>query len=673
MAEAAQRDRQVREIENLFIPLSDGTRLAARIWLPEDAEAHPVPAILEYLPYRKRDGTADRDEKNHPYVAARGYACVRVDMRGNGESDGLMLDEYLKQEQDDALEVIEWIAAQPWCTGKLGMIGISWGGFNGLQVAARKPAALKAIITLCSTDDRYADDIHYKGGALLLQNIGWAAFMLNCSAKAPDPLLVGARWREMWLHRLEHMPLLIKGWLEHNHKDGFWKHGSISEDYRQIEAAVYAVGGWSDAYSNTIPRMLEHLPGPKKGLIGPWAHRYPNLGEPGPAIGFLQECLRWWDYWLKGIDNGIMDEPPLTAYIQDSVAPRACYSERAGVWVAEPGWPSPNLSQRHWHLAPGRLCDEGEGEGESGAVMPLQSPQHTGAAAGEYCIMRLGPEFPGDQRGDDANSLCFDSAPLTEDLSILGAPLIQLELECDKPCGQVIVRLNDVDPLGQSTRVTYGVLNLRLREGSERPLEVRPGERMRIGLQLDDVGYRVPKGHRLRIALSNAYFPLLWPSPERTLMQIHLSGCAFCLPQHNGQTLAASRFAPVANSVPRPKTVLRPSMQERVVLQDVGSGRCSTQIVDDFGALRFDDHGLEVDQWSQESYSILPERPNSARAECKWRHSLRRGDWATRVESRLVVHCDQEFFYVEAEQEAFEGPRSVHRREWREKVARGVL
>jgi len=213
--------RKVREIENVFIPLSDGCRLAARIWLPEDAEAQPVPAILEYIPYRKRDGSAARDETMHPEVAAHGYACVRLDIRGNGESDGLMHDEYLPQELSDGVEAIAWIAAQPWCSGSVGMLGISWGGFNGLQIAALRPPALKAVITICSTDDRYADDIHYRGGSLLNDNLTWSAAMMAFSSRPPDPALVGERWREMWLERLENMPFLAANWLEHQRRDAF--------------------------------------------------------------------------------------------------------------------------------------------------------------------------------------------------------------------------------------------------------------------------------------------------------------------------------------------------------------------------------------------------------------------------------------------------------------------
>ena len=230
--------RRVVMHDPVWITMSDGARLAARIWLPEDAAADPVPAILEYLPYRRRDGTAARDYLTHPYFAARGYACVRVDMRGTGDSDGLLLDEYLKQEQDDALEVIAWIARQPWCSGAVGMMGISWGGFNGLQVAARRPPALRAVISLCSTDDRYADDVHYMGGALLIDNLRWASTMFGYQTRPPDPAIVGERWREMWIERLNAEPLLLRTWLEHQTRDAYWRHGSVCEDPGAITAAV---------------------------------------------------------------------------------------------------------------------------------------------------------------------------------------------------------------------------------------------------------------------------------------------------------------------------------------------------------------------------------------------------------------------------------------------------
>ena len=321
----------VRVIENVWVPLPDGTRLAAKIWLPGDAETRPAPAVFEFLPYRKGDGTAGRDEVMYRYLAGHGYAGVRVDLRGHGESEGSPDDEYTQQEHQDAVDVIAWIAEQEWCSGSVGMTGISWGGFNSLQVAALRPPALKAIMTLCSTDDRYADDVHYKGGAVLaLDMLHWGIYMLLANAEPPDPAIVGDVWRGMWDQRAGAAWPLAETWLEHQRRDGYWKHGSVCEDYSAIECAVYAAGGWQDGYSDAIPRLLEGLDCPRKGLIGPWGHAWPEFGSPGPAIGFLQECVRWWDHWLKGVDNGIMDEPMLRAWVQDSVRPNPDPKDSSG-------------------------------------------------------------------------------------------------------------------------------------------------------------------------------------------------------------------------------------------------------------------------------------------------------------------------------------------------------
>ena len=400
--------RAIREIEHSLIPLSDGTKLAARIWLPVDAAENPVPAILEYLPYRKRTGTYDRDALTHPYLAGHGYAAVRVDIRGSGESDGLLFDEYTQQEHDDALEVIAWLAAQPWCSGAVGMMGISWGGFNALQVAARRPPALKAIITICSTDDRYRDDVHYMGGALLRAGFGWASFLFGAMCHPPDPVLVGERWRTMWLERLNNLPLFMELWLRHQSRDAYWKHGSVCEDYSAIQCPVYAVGGWTDGYTNAIPRLLEHLTVPRKGLIGPWAHAYPHFAFPGPQVGFLQEALRWWDHWLKGIDTGVMDEPMLRAWMTESVPPAPYHEELPGRWIAEPSWPPPNVATHRLFLT-----DDGLRTDDARlAPRTVCSPQTVGKHAGSWCPFGRGPDQAGDQQEDDARSLVFETPPL---------------------------------------------------------------------------------------------------------------------------------------------------------------------------------------------------------------------------------------------------------------------
>ena len=264
--------KAVRVIEHTLIPLKDGTKLAARIWLPEDAEQNPVPAILEYLPYRKRDGTYERDALTHPYLAGHGYAGVRVDLRGSGDSTGLLFDEYATQEQDDGVEIIAWLAAQPWCNGAVGMMGISWGGFNGLQIAARRPPALKAIVTICSTDDRYADDAHYMGGTFLTTAaLEWAFFFFGLVCLPPDPELVGESWRATWLERLENIPLFFEKWLQHQRRDAYWKHGSVCEDYAAIEVPGLC-GRWLDR------RLQKRNPAPARRTEGAAQRPHRTMG-----------------------------------------------------------------------------------------------------------------------------------------------------------------------------------------------------------------------------------------------------------------------------------------------------------------------------------------------------------------------------------------------------------
>ncbi|WP_445619617.1 CocE/NonD family hydrolase [Kushneria sp. Sum13] len=665
---------RVREIDNAWITLAEGTRLAARIWLPEDAEQHPVPAILEYLPYRKRDGTAVRDELTHPYLAGHGYACVRVDMRGNGESDGLMQDEYAPQEQADGLEVIDWIAAQPWCTGKLGMMGISWGGFNGLQLAALRPEPLKAIITLCSTDDRYADDIHYKGGNMLLENLGWAATMLSFSSAVPDPQLVGERWREMWLDRLENMPLLAETWLSHQHRDDYWCHGSICENYGDIQAAVYAISGWGDAYMNSIPRMMEHLTCPKKALVGPWIHKYPHFATPDPAIGFLQEALRWWDYWLKDIDTGIMAEPECTFYLQDGLPPAPKYDERPGQWVRTHGWPAPDDEVETTTLV---LGDHGlVVQGELSEPRRITSPLTAGSLQGEYIGLWYGADFPPDQRRDDGLALTFDSEPWAAGLELLGQPTLEVVITSDTDCGQLNVRLCDVSPDGESALITYGTLNLTLRDDPgviESPV---PGAPLQIRLPMDLIGYRLPAGHCLRVALSSASFPLVW-SPKRRSDLTLLAGTPHL-------TLPVSRaahidmpFEPPEAATPCRLETLRPGAPKRTISEDVGSGEVTVIVEDDMGDVRFLDHGLRVDQRAREVYTSHPTDATKTRAEIQWTYKADRdegeGQFSVTVESCYQLRCDEESFYLSASQVAREGEQVVSDRHWSHTLPRTAI
>ena len=644
---AAKNILDIVEIPDKGIVMPDGCRLSARIWLPQNAHRAPVPAILEFLPYRKHDGTMARDALTHPYIAKRGYACLRVDMRGNGDSEGIMEDEYTQQELDDACATISWIAAQPWCTGNVGMIGISWGGFNALQVAAMDPQALKAIITLCSTADRYADDIHFKGGCLLNENMGWGSTMWGYSSRPPDPTLVGDRWRDMWLERLENQPYLPMTWLKHQTRDAYWQHGSVCEDYSSIKAATLAVGGWGDACKNTVANLVENLSAPVKGIVGPWVHKYPHLAVPEPRIGFLQEALRWWDRWLKDKDTGVEDDTVNTAYLMEGVRPKTFYEHRDGIWITEADWPN-GISQHGAYF---------QANGSLGATLekladPIKSPQTCGMQSGEYCAIWLGPELPGDQRRDDALSMCFTSEPLEADYAIVGAPKVCLTLSSNKAQAQIAVRLNHIHPDGASTRITYGVLNLSHYKSHSSPTPLPLGQNIEVTLSLDQIAYRIPKGHKFRVAISTSYWPLFWPCPEAATLTLRQGSIDIPL-RPSGES--NERVFPLTESeAPRDVDVLRPSNNARRVIEDMHTGAITIKILDDFGKNKDKDHGLISGGIAREWWTIHPEDPVSAHGKTHWTMETGRNGWTTRTESFAEMRSDRENFFLTARLEAYE-------------------
>jgi len=653
--------RDIDEDPDMGLTLSDGTRLSARIWKPSDAGDDPVPVILEYLPYRKRDGTCARDALTHPWFATRGYACVRVDMRGNGDSEGVMEDEYTAQELNDAVEVIHQLAAHPWCNGNVGMMGISWGGFNGLQVAALAPEPLKAIITLCSTVDRYADDIHYKGGNLLNENLGWGATMWAYSSRAPDPALRPDDWRDIWMQRLQNEPFLPAVWLRHQTRDDYWRHGSVIENYAAIKAKVLAVGGWGDAYKNAVPQLVEALPG-AKGIVGPWVHKYPHFAVPEPRIGFLQEALRWWDRWLKGAQTGVEGDPDYRAYLMDGVRPATWYTDRPGRWIAEDDGATTHIPVQTLHLSDAGLGPDGT------LSAKVRSPHDCGMDAGEYCAIWLGPELPGDQRSDDARSVCFDTGPLAQDMDVVGAPRLRLVLSADKPQAQIAVRVNHVHPDGASTRITYGVLNLSHRDSHAKPAPLIPGQSFDITLDLDHIAYRVPKGHRLRVAISSAYWPMIWPSPETAELTLH-SG-HLDLPVRPTATKAEHVFEPPTAAAPWQPEELRKGQNRREVTRDLALGTVELRIEDDFGKVRDTDHGLIAGSRALEIWQLKPDDPTSARGVISWTEEMERDDIRLRTETSCEMWSDQTTFYLSARLEAYENDTLIYERDVSDAIPR---
>ncbi|WP_423823520.1 CocE/NonD family hydrolase [Salinisphaera sp. SPP-AMP-43] len=660
----------VTELEDVWITMADGVRLAARVWLPENAEDNPVPAILEYIPYRKSDHTRPRDDLNHPYFAGHGYASVRVDIRGSGDSEGVLTDEYTVAELTDGVAIINWLAEQPWCDGNVGMIGISWGGFNGLQIAALQPEALKAVITVCSTDDRYADDVHYMGGCMLLDNLSWASIMFAGTSCPPDPAVVGDDWRRMWYDRLKGSGLWLDQWTRHQHRGNFWKHGSVCEDFAQIRCPIYAVSGWADGYSNAVFRLLANVEAPVKGLVGPWSHRYPHLGEAGPAIGFLQESLRWWDHWLKGVDTGIMQEPALRAWMQDSAPPQRSYEVRPGRWVGEPGWPSANIESHRLALGAATLTDTPPEP--AAPARRLRSPLFTGLQGGKWCSYADGPDLAGDQRADDAGSLVFDTKPLDKPVEILGAVEVDLELAVDKPIAMIAARLNDVRPDGSVTRVTYTVFNLNHRDSHEHPELLEPGERYRIRLKLNDVAQRFPAGHRIRLSLSSSYWPLAWPSPEPVTITVYPANSTLILPVRplREEDADLPSLPRPTGSMPAENTIIEPAVNDWRIIQNLNTGQFCLDIIDSEGIYVIEETGTQLQKRGHERYSAIGNDVYSAEGETEWTLAFKRDGWDVRTETRTHMTADENNFYIHARLEAFESDEPVYEDEWNITVPR---
>lgn len=649
--------------------MPDGARLGARLWLPEDSG--PVPAILEYIPYRKDDYSALRDSTTIAYFAQQGYACVRVDMRGSGSSDGVLYDEYTDQEIDDGVAVIDWLARQDWCNGSVGTIGISWGGITGMQLAQRAPEALKTIIVLGATEHRYYDDGSYYMGCMVGQTIGWAALMFGYNTRPPDPELVGDGWRKLWFDRLENAPHYMERWFEHQHVDDYWLTNTVATDYDAIKVPVYAVSGHVDCWPNTVSRLLKNLSVPVRGLQGPWCHRYPHLGIPGPTVDFLSDALRWFDQWLKDKDTGIMDEASYQVYLQDSVRPQTFYDTRPGRWVGEEQWPSKQVENRMFYFA-------GQGLRQQpiqGQHFDITSPQSTGMASGEYMPwFAFGPaeELPGDQQAEDAGSLIFDTQALLSNLDILGNAIARINLSCDQPQALIAVRLCDLWPDGASTLITRGLLNLSQRNGKSNPQPIAPGEQYQVEVLLNHVGYVVPAGHRLRLAISTSYWPMAWPSPANAKIKISSDSSLLQLPVRSSAAVDGklTKFGNTQLGKPVANTTLREVEQKRVVYKDPDSGLNVLEIIADNGKKRFDDSGLEMGSTSLSRFSIDDTNPLSAKAEYEWVWEYSRKDWHTKTRTNTVITSDLKYFYLKAESIAWQEDVEVFRKQWDKKYLR---
>ena len=660
--------------ENIWVPLPDGRRLAARLWLPR---GKPVSAaVLEYMPYRKRDATRTRDEPIHHWLAAHGYAALRVDMHGSGDSDGILGQEFLPAEADDGVAIVAWIAAQPWCDGDVAMLGKSWGGFAGLMTAMRRPPALKAIIVVCGGDDRYDQSLHFTGGAILCETLWWSDAMMLFNMRPPDPAISGDQWDRMWAARLAANPPWLADWLDHPHRDDFWRQGSVSDRPEAIACAVLAVGGWADYISRSVPRVLSYLKTPRWGIAGPWGHHYPQDGIPGPAIGFLQEVDRFLDTVLKG-GAGLADTPMFRAWIADWHQPAPTHVEQTGRWVGEAQWPSPHITPAVWHFARGALTTA-PGDDEA---LPYRGPQIVGLCSPEWLSQGLPGEAPADQRADDGLSLCFDSDVLTHRLDMLGSAMLDVDVTVDRPVALIAARLNAIGPDGASLRVALGILNLTHRDSDAHPTPMPPGVRTRLRITFPETGYSFAPGERIRIALSTSYWPIVWPSPTPVTLTIHTGHSQLSLPIRPSRPEDADLrpFDPPESGPATPITILEPSRLARRITHDIPTGEHVLEVEGDGGFLgpgrryRLDDTGTITGHTIRKRCTIRADDPLSAEFAIAQTMEFERGDWRVALETTTRMACTADTFVLTASTRAWRDGVVVHEKTWSKIAPRGLV
>ena len=651
--------RQFHCIEHSWIPLSDGVRLSARIWLPSDCvdnEAR-VPAILEYIPYRKRDMVRARDERNHPFFASHGYACIRVDMRGSGDSEGHFSDMYSDAELADVHEVIDWIASQSWCDGAIGMMGTSWGGTSALQ-ACSSTSRLTAVIAVCATNNRFEDDIHHMGGCLLTDTLEWGASLPAIIALPPAPSTSPADWRDRWLERLQNLESPLEHWIEHEMRDDYWCKGSVSDQPGSLRCPVLAIGGWSDRYSNTVMNLVADNPENCWGIVGPWGHHYPDVGRPGPALDFQQQALRWWDRWLKHRANGVEDEPRLRAWCSEFQPPADDWALRNGRWIAEPVWPSDRLSEQSIEFL------------STGQVSMPDGPA-PGRMSGDTGYFGRPGGLPLEQTADDDASLVLDGAELAESLEMLGRPRLSVTLTAKSAGGQLIARLVDVAPDGSASRVGYVVNNLALAEDYRSRTESGPGEPRRLELVFPNAAYRFAAGHRIRLSLSSSYWPQIWPAPEAAGLQVDLDDIELRLP---GRAPIDDGSAG-ASLIQKQMTSIEPDGAATALIMrfcevDDSSNSIRQGWISPMKSVEFDAAGIRFGAETRAEHYLDFSDPASARS--SFEHRLRSELEGVRAEvvGRVTLTSDSAHYFPAVSIQVFEDGEEIFSRDWSSEIPR---
>jgi putative CocE/NonD family hydrolase len=630
----------------VMIPMRDGKRLSADIFRPDAPGQFPV--IVMYHPYRKDDvGRGGVGE--HFYFAERGFASVRLDARGTGTSEGVTTDEYRLEEQLDGVDAVEWLARRPWANGNVGMYGVSYSGFTAIQVALHQPPSLKAIVPLYATDDRYTDDCHYdRGGNLrLYYDVGtYGNSMIAMNALPPQPELAGSRWTEIWKERLEHNQPYLLEWIKHPVDGPYWRNGSLRPGYDRLRIPVYLIAGWHDGYVNAMLRMYTRLTGPRKLLIGPWVHTPPHASRPGPRIDWINEAARFFAHWLRGEDSGIMREPPVTVYMQQPAKPDRRMNDIPGFWRNDAAFPVAGSSELVFYLAEGGLLAERAG---TAGVDEFEYRPTTGIQNAFWSAGGIRHYLAADQRADEAYAAVYTSAPVAEDTQLLGWPKVILQGSSSAPVATFVAKLASVAPDGQSSLITDGALNGTRRASLTDPEPMRPGEVYELAIPMAPAGWVIPKGHRLRLAVSGGDFPNLWPTPYPATNRIHRGGrrdSRVVLPVAPAATLPPPAFLPppVLHQIVTPVAGSGKPPLQQIVLDHLAN--TATMVYRSSGGSNLDENMGAVFSEAEFQATVSDDDPAKASIVGRHTYTFRREDGAIEVTAESSIRSTETDFHV---------------------------
>ena len=645
-------------MESGWIPMKDGIRLAVTLYMPNGGKAgEKFPAVLEYHPYRKDDGTAQRDYELYSYFVRRGYVCARVDIRGFGNSEGVPTDrEYSEQEQLDGLQIISWLAHQPWSNGNVGMMGISWSGFNSLQMAMRHAPELKAIIAVDATAELFHDDVHYMDGMAHVDefelNMDMAPGMTGAPDYTLDEKVLGPRFDA---------PPWSLLYLKHQHDGPFWR--SPVRPYSEIRIPCFIIGGLLDGYRDSITDMLQQTKAPLKAIVGPWNHTFPHDAVPGPEIEWRAEAVRWWDYWLKGRDTGVLNDPRLVIYMQHWHPPDPNLPNVPGEWRREDSWPPRDVRDTVFFPQPNHTL---QNTAPATEVHQLKYVPSIGVEAGFWW-----GELLSDPRPVDAFSLVYDSAPLREDVAILGRPRALLKASATAPLADWFARLSDVAPDGTVTQITGAGINGAQRESMTERRALEPGRVYPLDIAMHLTSWVFPKGHRIRLAVSNALWPMILPTPYSMTTSLELGGdgSRLILPVVPVKGTPAPAFQPPLPAEQRPdiKSIGYPWPGEWTLERDEANQKATVRWK---GKAETDyPWGKEID-YENLVYDVDDAHPETSAVHGEAESIFTLKGRELRWRGHLSVTTDQKNFYYKYTRELLKDGRIVKQQTWEETIPR---